>query len=200
MGFNSGFKGLSVCVLWGKCLTWVVGYCPSYPRFISEGTRRISSNFGIRGLAVSMNLKVPVLISSMSWRRLGGVDVYHARICNLCMRWSGFQLHILFTSVSRNEPRRLLDRSEFGLQNRPGCDGERRPFRPCLESNVYGSPRCPVPVLAGLRRFIDIMRLPGEFNFGWYRWKVFEAKNMYRFSGKGPITRKIKLGIGCSYR
>lgn len=45
--------------------------CPIYPRFISEGTGRISVNFGIGGLAVSMNLKVPVLISSGPWRRLG---------------------------------------------------------------------------------------------------------------------------------
>jgi hypothetical protein len=36
----------------------------------------------------------------------------------------------------------------------------------CLESNVYGPPRCPAPVPTELGRLIDIMRLPGEFNFG----------------------------------
>jgi hypothetical protein len=43
--------------------------------------------------------------------------------------------------------------------------GEQRTFRPRLESNFCGPPCCSVPVPTELRGFIDIMKLPGEFNF-----------------------------------
>jgi len=37
---------------------------------------------------------------------------------------------------------------------------------PVLNRSFCGPPRCPVPVPTELRRFVDIMKLPGKFSFG----------------------------------
>jgi hypothetical protein len=158
--------------------------------------RRSSTDFyqfWYSGVGLKYEFKSPCANWLHALRTSGGVEVYHARIFNLCTRWSGCQLHIRFTSVSRNEPRRLLDRSECGPQNRPGCDGEQRNFRPCLESNFCGPPRCPVPVPTELRRFIDIMKLPGEFSFGWYRWNNLKLKICIDRLKRAPSHERLNL-------